>query len=98
VSAVNTGYDLVDIIRREQAPSNTIVYDLPDTIAGGGGWLRSYGEGQWVFYPKKQWLLNSTFLAYGSQDVNLSIRFSGSLLVFLSSSILALLVSFHSHQ
>lgn len=64
VEAVTTGYDLVDLIRLEGLNSSDVeTYDLP-----GGGWLRNYGDGQWVFYPTKQWLLESTFLGYGKID------------------------------
>lgn len=62
VAAVTTGYDLVDLIRLEGINSSEVkTYDLST-----GGWLRHYGEGQWVFYPTKQFLLESTFLGYDS--------------------------------
>jgi len=92
VSAVNTGYDLVDLIRLEQEADDSIpTYNLSDTIAGGGGWLRNYGEGQWVFYPKKQWLLNSTFLGYDTEpDTDGSANLNGSVLLLVSLSSLVL--------
>ena len=62
VGAVTTGYDLVDLIRLEGINGSEVkTYDLPN-----GGWLRNYGDGQWVFYPTKQFLLESTFLGYES--------------------------------
>lgn len=80
VAAVTTGYDLVDLIRLEGTNSSEVkTYDLSN-----GGWLRNYGEGQWVFYPTKQFLLESTFLGYGSGTRGLEASFA--LLCLLCSS------------
>lgn len=84
VEAVTTGYDLVDLIHLEGLNrSDVTTYDLP-----GGGWLRNYGEGQWVFYPTKQWLLESTFLGY---DTSSSRRLVASLSLICLSCAFAIL-------
>ncbi|XP_046463777.1 2',3'-cyclic-nucleotide 3'-phosphodiesterase-like isoform X2 [Daphnia pulex] len=72
VGAVTTGYDLVDLIRLEGINGSEVkTYDIPK-----GGWLRNYGNGQWVFYPTKQFLLESTFLGYDSGTHQLAASFS----------------------
>ncbi|XP_057366195.1 2',3'-cyclic-nucleotide 3'-phosphodiesterase-like isoform X2 [Daphnia carinata] len=82
VGAVTTGYDLVDLIRLEGINSSEVkTYDLSN-----GGWLRNYGEGQWVFYPTKQFLLESTFLGYDSGTRGLEA--SLALLCLLCSSVI----------
>jgi len=59
ISAVTTGLDLIDIIHQESiADESIITYNLTN------GWLRSYGLGRWVFYPRTQCLLPSQFLGY----------------------------------
>jgi len=86
VSAVTTGWDLVDLIKLETANSSSVqTYDLPD-----GGWLRNYGDGQWVIYPDKQWLLEAQFQGYSSSAINLNSSFS----LLLLSCILSLLALF----
>jgi len=61
VSAVTTGLDLVEIINQESIADESI-----STYNVTNGWLRSYGSGQWVFYPRTQYLLHSEFLGYTS--------------------------------
>lgn len=89
VSAVTTGWDLVDLIRLEERNSSSVkTYVLPSD----GGWLRNYGDGQWVLYPKKQWLLDSTFEGYETAS---SFRLTSPFfLVFVTSLIAITLASF----
>jgi len=85
VDAVTTGLDLVDIIEQESiADESTITYNLTN------GWLRSYGQDRWVFYPQTQFLLDSQFRGYTNEattsTASLLKNFGLVMFIFMSTN------------
>lgn len=70
VKPVNTGFDLINVIRCEQRVREEEWLTEPElceqkveTYPINGGVLRTYGEGSWVLYPEKEIVVTSMFSA-----------------------------------
>lgn len=63
VKPVTTGYDLVNIVRREKEAQSSLT-DVTETFSMSGGTLRNYGDGMWALYLDKEIKVSSLFSAY----------------------------------
>ncbi|KAK4297821.1 hypothetical protein Pmani_029793 [Petrolisthes manimaculis] len=63
VKPVTTGFDLIDIVRREKEAQSSLT-DVLETFTLPGGTLRNYGEGSWALYLDKELQISSLFSAY----------------------------------
>lgn len=63
VKPVTTGFDLVDVVRREKEAHSSLT-DVTETFSMNGGTLRNYGDGMWALYLDQEIKVSSLFSAF----------------------------------